>query len=510
MLAESLLAIPPGADLSAPPDFFHDLHLDQVVASVTAGWEDYDLTGYFYHLPREAGEILRRQQILRELDGGPLHPAIEAFGKEMAAMRHRLQDSSHLARYRYARPRRFLGAASAYCRAVQGLARALQQVGCQAPGLLAFRDYLGGYEAREDFQRLARETGGLEKQLAALQYGLLIRGGSITVRDEPGGEDLGAVIEAFFGKFRDSGSRAGPVGGPPWEGMNHVEEQIQQRVARLFPQVYGTLEAFCAAHPGFWDEAVVRFDRELHFFRAYLAFVDKLRACGLRFCLPRLTRRSEEISATDAFDLALAAQMARERTRTKIVPNSFYLQDPERVLVVTGANHGGKTTFARMVGQLHYLARLGLYVPAAEAKLFVCDRIFTLFEREENAASLRGKLESDLVRVRRVLDAASPDSLIIVNEIFSSTTLRDALLLSTRLMARIGELDSIVVWVTFLDELATFSRKTVSVVAMADPADPTVPTYRLGRHRAAGLAYALAVAAKHRVTPKEILTRLPA
>jgi hypothetical protein len=492
-------------DRCAAPAFLADLNLDQVINAVTAGKAEYDLKPFFYCTLRRRDAIEYRHEIMRDLENPALFGRVNAFAQSLRAMREHLTQAENL-RHRHQQEAWLLDAVEIYCDAVGAFAKDLSTVGPGSRGFAAWRDYLAIYAGSPRFKALLADTKKLKAELSAVKYCVLIKGGAVKVRKCASEADYGAEIEAAFAKFKHGTVNDDRAESSDAPDMNHIEANILDFVVKLYPDIFRHLDGYCEANGDYPDETVTAFDREIQFYLVWLDYISQLKNAGLQFCYPRVSDTCKEVYDYGGFDLALADKLVLENA--SVVRNDFHLRGKERVIVVSGPNQCGKTTFARMFGQLHYLASLGCPVPGRQAQLFLFDELFTHFEREEHIANLRGKLQDDLMRTRDILKHATPGSVIIMNEIFTSTTLHDAIFLSKKIMAKIVALDALCVWVTFIDELASFGEQTVSMTSSIVAENPALRTYKIVRRPADGLAYAMAIAEKYRLTDECIKERV--
>jgi DNA mismatch repair protein MutS len=454
---------------------------------------------------KDIGAIQYRHEIMQDLENPLLHEHVTSFARKMRTMRGHVAQAEKLY-YKYQKEAWFLDAVEIYCDAVQCLVRDLSAADPKSRGLLGLRQYLTSYAGREEFNSLMAETKRLKADLSEVQYCVHIKGSTVRVRKYDSEVDYSEEVEETFQKFRQGAVEDYKVKFSDSVDMNHIEAKILDFVAELYRDLFSSLGRYCATNRNYLDRTVAAFDREIQFYLAYLEHAARFKRAGLQFCYPQISDDRREVRNCDGFDLALAHKLIGEKS--SIVCNDFHLKGKERILVVSGPNQGGKTTFARSFGQLHYLASLGCPVPGREAQLFLCDKLFTHFEREEDIHTLRGKLDDDLVRIHDILRHATSNSIIIMNEIFTSTTLRDAIFLGKKIMQRVVDLDALCVWVTFVDELACLGEQVVSMVSTVVPENPALRTYKIVRRPADGLAYAMSIAEKYGLTHRRLSERV--
>ena len=390
-----------------------------------------------------------------------------------------------------------------YVDAVVGLTQCLQRRHVRSLALTRLRDHLVDYCATPTFQDLASGTARVREALSGVAFGLRIEGERVTVGPALGGEDFAAEVRGVLAPFlpRDEDETA------EQRRQHHaritpLEARAVRLVVRQSPEPFQALAAHCARHATFVDPVLLRVADEAEFYLAVRRLTDPLVAEGMPRCYPELVAEDQATTVRDGHDLALAL------TGAGVVGNDVVTEGLERQLVVTGANQGGKTTFARMVGQLHHLAAIGMPVPATTAHVRLVDAVHTHFEGPEELADEEGRLVADLRRLDRILRRASPRSVVILNELFSSTSYADARDLGHRVLHHLSEVGALTVFVTFVDELATTGPQTVSLVAQVMDDDSGRRTYRVVRQPPVGVAHADALARRHGLGHDQVVARV--
>lgn len=484
---------------------------------------DLALDGFVDRLAALTGESLRailvtplrtvdavrfRQHVFEDLDDEGTRSTVEAFVEVMGtASGYR----THQSRAHHPVEADLWGARAVgeYVRAVDRLANDLPASLASAPArslaLRSLAQFADAYAASDGFGALRAHATRVEAGLAQVRYAVLVRGPKVTVAplgDEP---DLQAQVLAAFDRFRQRDPAAAAHAPAPGPNLDHVQAQLLGLVAHLFEPLFRDVASLAGA-AGVPDATLASAAEQLRFYLAWRAALAPADAVGLQTCLPEVVAGDVELHAEETWDLTLGLEHAADGRR--VVTNQLDLHGDERVLVVSGPNQGGKTTLARTFGQLHLLAALGVPVPGRDVKVMLADRVLTVFDREEVAGELGGRLGAELARVHAVLDALTPASAVVLNEVFSSTALADARWLARRVLERLIAAGVPTMLVTFIDELSRLGPATVSMVAEVDPRDPTVRTWRVLRRRADGRAYADALADRYGLSDERLAQRL--
>jgi len=223
-----------------------------------------------------------------------------------------------------------------------------------------------------------------------------------------------------------------------WQGLRALRDEGLARVAGALTQSTDHITAF-----------FVMLRREIAFYVGCLNLVDRLRSKGEPLCVPEpLPPRSQTLACRGLYEPGLSL-----REKTRVVGNDVTAEGIPLV-VVTGANQGGKSTFLRSVGVAQLLMQCGMAVPALSFTASCYPGVFTHYRREEDASMTSGKLDEELARMSGIVDAVAAGSLLLSNESFASTNEREGSEIACRVFRALVAGGVSVIAVTHLYDMA--------------------------------------------------------
>jgi DNA mismatch repair ATPase MutS len=216
---------------------------------------------------------------------------------------------------------------------------------------------------------------------------------------------------------------------------------------------------------------------EVGFYLGVLNLHEELTTAGAPTCYPDPAEPGQlRLTARDLYDPCLSVRMQQRVTGNDIDA------DGKNLIIITGANQGGKSTFLRSLGLAHLMMQCGMFVAASSFYSTVTLGIYTHYKREEDDTMTSGKFDEELARMSHIADAIGPDCLLMCNESFAATNEREGSDIATEVIRSMNDAGIRIVFVTHMFDLAhRFDEEhaATTLFLRAERGDEGRRTYRL-------------------------------
>jgi DNA mismatch repair protein MutS len=395
---------------------------------------------------RDHGALRTRYDAIDELKASNRHPALREALRDMPDLERILARIA----LRSARPRDLTGLRLALQRlpALRHEARELS-----APLLRGLLDRIGDHAEltryleralADEVPLLAREGGVFRNGFDATLDDLRQLSGNADgflqdlerrERERTGIDTLKIGYNRVHGYYLEAGKTHAskiPADYTRRQTLTHFERYITEDLKRFEDQVLSARDRALARERQLYEQLLDHLARQLTALTTSaqaLADLDVLttlaeRAESLRLCRP-------DLSAAPGVEYTGGRHLVVEQTLDgPFVPNDLRLNDTRRLLVITGPNMGGKSTYMRQTALIVLLAHAGCFVPAESARIGPIDRIFTRIGANDDLASGQSTFMLEMTETANILHNATAQSLVLMDEIGRGTSTYDGLSLA--------------------------------------------------------------------------------
>ena len=441
--------------ISHDDSIFQDLGLGKLFTHVCK-LSGYNLHELNYQPLQDPKEITYRQQVFIDIEDPTVFNALQAFVQVI------LQTGKAKGKLKYyssieIRNRQFVNIIDSQIKAIVRLCNSLKNSTIHSQALKNFYQYLNNYIRSSTVLEIKAKLQTIHADFKNLNYQLKIEGRNVFVSSYSSNkETMGEEFKKIFSPlFDDPSKMLKPVkvnNSSQVSAINNLQVDILEELVKLYPKEFADLNNFYKQYSQYQENTIKNLVFEFEFYLSWAAIQKKIKEkSSLSFTLPGIITNGTEI-IKDGFDLNLAINNQQFK-RNDTVTNDFCLKPDKAFLIISGPNQGGKTTYARMVGQAYYLMNLGVPVPGSHAELKIKDNIFTHFDRQETSKQLNGLLESDIRRIHSIIERVNSKSFVILNELFSSTATADASQMGQRVLTKLIKAGATGIYVTFIESL---------------------------------------------------------
>lgn len=493
-------------DSMALSPYYIDFNIDRIVKDINAYWKE-DVTALYKYFPADEQGQEYRKAVYKDICKEGMVELLKEFREEMK-QRKKYLENKKLTRSELQKSVITLSEIKGYARAVETLASKLATMNTESEGMNSLIKILNDYVAGDSFKQLSEKANSLRDSLDAIPIKLSYQNNFLTVSfDEVEGK-YDAFLKGFSSPEQESKKsmtffqKKNPLGDAV--EVTTLEDEVLELISDKYPNVFSELNKFVKENSDYAEAFVIQLADELAFYLSFYTFEQEMSDRGLYFT-PAKKSDNACLRADDLYDLALACQMIRKGEMP--VANDTRLEANENFFVLTGPNQGGKTTFARSLGQLVFFSKLGLPVPAKYAEIPFYSRILTHFSVEESVETGKGKLAEELTRLAPMMeDKSQKNDFVVINELFTTAANYDACIMGKRVLDHFIGQNCHGIYVTHLQELSKEDPGIVSLRAMMN--EEHKQNFKIVRSNEPALESSILLVEKHKLHYEQVVNRL--
>lgn len=446
-------------------DTLQDLHLDVLIQRILKLHPSVAMNTFYTQVPQQLQDILFRNAVMRDLENDSIQHCIREFlyhiHEHHVKKTYSTESSQPIARMKW-----YLDAMLSYTAAVDTLNHGLRQCRPQSKGLQRFTVALHDYIETPEHQQLSHDIISCQKAVTDIQYHLHIDWQKQHAIVTPGHQtaDFHQTLVQTFAAFSCDIFEK-PISAYSGMTLCQFEQSIIEALQQLYPNAFTALALFCEKHNDFHYALIRQFEEEVQFYVAYMDYIEKFRRKGYPFCYPTFSS-SSAMRLHHGYNLNIAEDLIGQSPSACSI--EFTKTDIETLFIVSGAHQSGKTTYIQTIGQILYLAALGLPVPCQQLDTHLIHRFVTHFSKDENMQLNYGRLKEELVRIRDILHQSNEHTLILCNEPLTSTTQYDAHQIGQRIIHSMLDQDQFCLFVTHMPEMGKDHPQIVQLQTRRD------------------------------------------
>ena len=479
--------------------FYQDLNISQILDKMCRRWGKA-VRRYYRYLPGSAEEAAYRRAVYTDVKKEATYRSLMAFTegmeevKDLHGEKEKVSDPTQKAVWQ-------IREICAYCSTYEKLEHELSEQELSSEGMNSFLQILRNTIKSEEYLSVRSKSEALMDQIRKIRFMITYDRDRmmITPVEAEGGGEYEKMLREKSG--REIHHLKNPFRADPY--LCELEKAAIEILLKKKAGFFRELIDAAGSSRDHGSAVLRRFEQEIQFYLSFRTLSRDMEKEGFSFATPVCTE-SKRIEAEGSYDLALA--LSSLSSGKKVVSNDLYLNENESFYVLTGPNQGGKTTFARSLGQLVYFSSIGLDVPAVSASLPFFSEIQTHFSVEESIETGRGKLKEELTRLAPMMEENKTGSFVVINELFTTAASYDAQIMGRKVLKHFIGLSCRGIYVTHLKGLADEQDSVVSLRAMLDK--DNIQTFKITRGDDEGIACAENVVKKYRLTYEQLKERL--